>query len=94
MRLFFLGSVMLSAVTASALAAAPRPTMMVNGPSSCPANPAVHLARSDKGIFRKLDKLPPAENYAAVYRRGTDGCMVPVLYRGRHAPPTSANRPR
>ncbi len=94
MRLFFLVSVMLSTVTASALAAAPRPTMTVNGPSSCSANPTVHLARSDEGIFRKLNKLPPAETYAALYRRGTDGCMVPVLYRDRDAPPASATRRR
>ncbi len=92
MRSFILAPAMLSVLTASALVAAPRPTVVANNPSACPNNPAAHLARSDKGVFRKLAELPPAETYAAVYRRGSDGCMVPVLYRDRNAPPASAIR--
>ncbi len=85
-------SAMLSCVATSALVAAPRPAALITTPSSCPDNPAAHLARSDKGVFRKLAELPPGEIYAAVYRRGADGCMVPVRYRDRNAPPASVTR--
>ena len=83
---------MLSVLAASALVAAPRPAVMVNGPSSCPDNPAAHLARSGNGVLRKLTELPPAQTYAAIYRRGANGCMVAVLYRDRDAPPANASR--
>ena len=92
MRSFILTPVILSVVAASALVAAPRRHVMVNGPSSCPDNPAAHLGRSDNGVLRKLTELPPAQTYASVYRRGADGCMVPVLYRDRDAPPANASR--
>jgi hypothetical protein len=34
---------------------------------------------------RKLAELPPADTYAAVYRRDDRGCMVPVMYPGTRA---------
>ena len=70
------------------LAAAPQPAGRTVVSPSCPDDPAAHLARERKdGQFRKLTDLPPADAYAAVYRRGPDGCMVPVMYRERQAPP-------
>ncbi len=92
MRSLILAPAML--LTASALGAAPQSTVIGNLPSSCPDNPVARLARADKGVFRKLTELPPAQTYAAVYRRGADGCMVAVLYRDRDAPPANATRRR
>ncbi len=94
MRLFVLAPTLLLAVATSALAAAPRPSVLTQSRAACPDNPTAHLARSDKGVFRKLGELPPAETYAAVHRRGSDGCTVPVLYRDRDAPPARAEKRR
>ena len=70
------------------LAAAPQPAGRTVANPSCPDDPAAHLARERKdGQYRKLTDLPPADAYAAVYRRGPDGCIVPVMYRERQAPP-------
>lgn len=43
-----------------------------------------HLAKEGdpkRAKPRKLSELPPAETYAAVYRRDERGCMIPVKYR-------------
>lgn len=34
---------------------------------------------------QKLTELPPADTYAAVYRRDERGCIVPVMYPGTRA---------
>jgi len=89
MRLLFVALSLLALTPASALSAAPRPAGQPGVHRPCPNDPAVRWARSHKGVeFRKLTDLPPAETYAAVYRRGPDGCMIPVLFRERSAAPT------
>ena len=75
-------------VMAASSAAAGNPasgqTALMQG--DCP-NAASHLARKG-GVWRnepimpqKLTELPPAETFAAVYRRDERGCIVPVKYR-------------
>ena len=34
---------------------------------------------------QKLSELPPADTYAAVYRRDERGCIIPVMYPGTRA---------
>ena len=88
MRLHFVAFALLGIAPAGELAAAPQPAGRTALNPSCPDNPAAHLARERKdGQFRKLGELPPADAYAAVYRRGPDGCMIPVMYRERQALP-------
>jgi hypothetical protein len=71
-------------------AAAPAPTAGASRtmPSiDCP-EAASHFARqgsvwrSEPVKPKKLAELPPAETFAAVYRRDERGCIVPVKYRG------------
>jgi hypothetical protein len=88
MRLLFLAALSLSPAPAGALAAPPRSIAQPTFDRSCPDDPAAHLARTHKdGQYRKLTELPPADAFAAVYRRGPDGCMIPVRLRERQAPP-------
>lgn len=88
MQLHLVALVLLVVAPAGELAAAPQPAGRTAFNPSCPDDPAAHLARERKdGQFRKLGELPPADAYAAVYRRGPDGCMVPVMYRQRDARP-------
>ena len=89
MPLHLLAVALLAFVPAGNVAAAPQPAGRTALNPSCPDDPAAHLARSRKdGQFRRLVELPPADTFAAVYRRGPDGCIVPVLYRERPARPT------
>jgi hypothetical protein len=41
--------------------------------------------RSDPLRPQKLTELPPADTYAAVYKRDESGCIVPVMYPGTRA---------
>ena len=80
---------MLLAISAASLAtltgAAPQGDTNVR---ACPNDPAVHHARPGHGARpHKLTELPPAEAYRAVYRRGPDGCVIPVKFNDRPAPP-------
>jgi len=38
---------------------------------------------------QRLGELPPADAYAAVYRRDERGCMVPVMFRDIRKPRSS-----
>ena len=88
MRMHFVALALLWIAPSGELAAAPQPAVRTALNPACPDDPAAHLARSRKdGQVRKLGELPPADAYAAVYRRGPDGCMIPVMYRERQAPP-------
>ena len=88
MQLHLVALALLGIAPATGLAAAPQPAGRTALNPSCPDDPGAHLARSRKdGQFRKLGELPPADAFAAVYRRGPDGCMIPVMYRERQAPP-------
>ena len=88
MRSLFLAASLLTLAPASAASAAPRPAGQPGINRSCPNDPAIRWGRSHDGVeYRKLTDLPPAEAYAAVYRRGPDGCMIPVLFRERNAAP-------
>ena len=42
------------------------------------------ILRNNPPRLQKLNELPPAETYAAVYRL-ENGCAVPVLYRDTRA---------
>jgi hypothetical protein len=88
MKLQLVAIALLGIAPAGDLAAAPPPVGRTALDPSCPDDPAAHLARERKqGQFRRLTDLPPADAYAAVYRRGPDGCMIPVMYRERGVPP-------
>jgi hypothetical protein len=93
MQLLLVTMALLGIAPAGQLSAAPQPAGRAALNPSCPDDPAAHLARSAKdGQFRKLGELPPADVYAAVYRRGPDGCMIPVMYRELPTPPAPALR--
>ena len=88
MQLYLVALALLVFAPAGELTAAPQPAGRTALNPSCPDDPAAHLARERKDKqFRKLDELPPADAYAAVYRRGPDGCMIPVMYSQRQVPP-------
>ena len=88
MQLHLVALALLGIASAGELSAAPPPAGRTALNRPCPDDPATHLARERRqGQFRKLTDLPPADAYAAVYRRGPDGCMIPVMYRDRQAPP-------
>jgi hypothetical protein len=82
MRILF--PVAIITLAAAHAGAAQKPALI---PPDCPNNPASHLAnqgsawRGDPAKPKKLNELPPADAYAAVYRRDERGCMVPVKHR-------------
>lgn len=68
-------------VIAAPLAAAP--AKFEPPPANCPRAAAVHAFDRGKALKpRKLNELPPANQYAAVYRR-IGGCEVPLVVRYR-----------
>ena len=58
------------------------------GRPQCANDPTAHLARpGGDAQSKKLTDLPPADAYHAVFRRGADGCMVPVKMNDRYGKP-------
>lgn len=87
MRMMLLAISAIGLATAGAAAAAPRGDTNARA-SKCPDEPAAHHAyRGKSAKHHKLTDLPPAEAYRAVYRRGPDGCIVPVKFNDRAVPP-------
>jgi hypothetical protein len=81
MRILF--PVAVIALAAAHSSAAQKPALT---PPDC-SDATSHFANKG-GVWRgnpakpkKLTELPPADAYAAVYRRDERGCMVPVKYR-------------
>ena len=70
------------AIVAAPLAAAPRtPAKFAPPRADCPRAATFHTLDRGKAVKpRKLNELPPANQYAAVYRR-IDGCEVPLVVR-------------
>ena len=73
---------MLLLAAALSVSAAPIPqTSLTNIAAACPAmTPHIAVQRGRAPPLRKLNELPPANLYAAVYRR-VDGCEVPIVVR-------------
>jgi hypothetical protein len=70
------------ALIAAPLTAAPRAPAKFEPPKAhCPRTTAVHTFDPGKAVKpRKLNELPPANQYAAVYRH-IGGCEVPLVVR-------------
>ena len=83
----FLFPVMIAlAATGSAQTLAPPARQSPLANQDCPEAAAQFAGkggmwRGDPATPRKLAELPPADSFAAVYRRDERGCMVPVRYR-------------
>jgi len=71
-----------------ALGAAPPDVMPAKLISPAPeCKPQVAVAQSAEGpLFRRLDRLPPAQAYQAVYRLDANGCIDPLLVKDRIRP--------
>lgn len=85
MRLLFLALALSAATSASAASVTPRdmPVIDPNGPAAavCPPTSRYEAARrSGKLRMQKLNELPPADMYNAVYRR-VGGCEAPIIVR-------------
>jgi hypothetical protein len=85
MRLLFLASAAILATAAGAAAPSQRPEIMpvVNPDAAigkaCPPTSRYEAARRGRRLgAHKLNELPAADMYMAVYRR-VDGCQVPII---------------
>jgi hypothetical protein len=60
----------------------PAPARVISPAPDCKQQ--VDVAQSPDGpIFRRLDELPPAQAYQAVYRLDANGCIDPLLVSDR-----------
>ncbi len=72
---------LLLAFALSAAAHSTPPTPFARKAPHCPQTTSVHAWSRDKKVApRKLNELPPANAYSAVYRT-VGGCEVPVVVR-------------
>lgn len=77
MRFLIVGVALLLAPAAPAMTA-PAFRSVADAATRCPDG--FNRARgSQKATVNKLADLPPANAYLAVYRRGADGCVEPVI---------------
>jgi hypothetical protein len=58
------------------------PGALSAAPGDCPQTAATLAAeRARNGLFQRLDELPSADMYSAVYRRDARGCESPIIIR-------------
>jgi hypothetical protein len=77
MRLFLIAGMSLLAAQASA-APAPKQPVEARPTAECKRTTVHHAQRGQPVTPRKLNELPPADLYAAMYRT-VNGCEVPLV---------------
>ena len=55
-------------------------------PSTCKPVGSVAQGENRRPLLKRLDELPPAETYMAIYRTDEQGCLDPMLARELQRP--------